>query len=71
MNSLALMAMNAIQNRPDMRDDPIAKELVEIIRTGDDARGERLAMELCEKNGDTPQTAMTKVKAFFSNKSQK
>lgn len=65
MNSLALMAMNALQNRPDLMNKPENKELIEALRSGDDARGQRLAEQLCSQHGETPQSAVTKVKQFF------
>lgn len=65
MNSLALMAMNMLQNRPDVMNNPRNRELIEALRSGDDAKGERLAEDLCRQNGETPQSAMTRVRQFF------
>lgn len=68
MNSLALLAMNMIQNRPEIMNDPSKKPLIDALRSGDDANGERIAMELCKQHGDTPETAMTRVRQFFTKK---
>lgn len=68
MNSLALLAMNLIQNRPDVMNNPANKPLIDALQSGDDANGQRIAEELCRQHGETPQSAMTKVKAFFGKK---
>lgn len=65
MNSLALMAMNMIQNSPAVKNNPEAQQYIEVIKSGDDAEGQRLAEELCSKHGETPQSASTKAKRFF------
>lgn len=65
MNSLALLAMNMIQNRPDIMNDPKNKPLIDALRSGDDAEGQRIAEELCKEHGETPQSAMSRVIKFF------
>lgn len=68
MNSLALMAMNMLQNRPDVMNNPKNKELIEVLRSGDDVEGQRIAKEICSQNGETLASAMTKVRQFFGFK---
>ena len=65
MNSLAMMAMNMIQNMPNVKDNPKAQECIDAIKNGDDAKGEQLAKEFCDFNKITPQEAGMKAKRFF------
>jgi len=65
MNSLAMIAMNMIQNNPRVANDPKAQECIEAIKSGDDAKGERLAQELCSQHGTTVPETMTKARKFF------
>lgn len=65
MNSLALMAMNMIQNRPEIMNDPTKKPLIDALRSGDDVEGERIARELLQQHGETPESVITKARKFF------
>lgn len=65
MNSLAMMAMNMLQNSPEIKNDPLKAEMLKCIREGDDAKGKRLAEQLCNEHGETPQTATTKARRFL------
>lgn len=65
MNSLAMMAMNMLQNNPAIKNDPAKMEMLDCIKNGDDAKGKRIAEELCSKHGETPQTVTTKARRFF------
>ena len=65
MNSLALMAMNMLQNSPEIKNDPLKMEMLNIIREGDDVKGSRMATDLCRKNNEKPEDVMTKARRFF------
>lgn len=65
MNSLALMAMNMLQNRPDIKNDPVKMEMLNCIASGDDVKGTRIAEQLCSRNGESKESAMTKARRFF------
>lgn len=68
MNSLTLMAMNMLSQRPDIANNPRAQEMIEVIKSGDSVKGEQIARNLCESYGDTPESAMAKAQKFFKMK---
>lgn len=65
MNGLALMAMNMLQQRPDIANNPEAQEMINCIKSGDSVRGEQLARNLCEQHGEQPNDVIGKAKSFF------
>lgn len=56
----------AIQNNPQIANNPRNKEMIEAIKNGDDKKGEELARNLCNTYGDTPQGVIDKARKFFN-----
>lgn len=65
IQALAQMAMNRISSDPRMQNNPQAREFMNIMRSGDAARGEAMARNLCNSYGVSQQQALQQAKQFF------
>lgn len=63
--ALAQMAINKINSDPRMQNNPQAREFLSIMQTGDVARGEEMARNLCNSYGVSQQQAIQQAKQFF------
>ena len=68
MNFLANFAMNILQRNPRVSANPQAQQLMQIIQTGDNEQGQRMAENLCCTYGMTRDQALTEAKKFFGIK---
>lgn len=59
-------ALQMIGSNPNMRNNPQAQELLKIIQSGDNARGEQLAKSLCNANGVSTEDAISQARNFFN-----
>ena len=59
------MALRQLERRPDVANNPIAREWLEVIRTGDSKRGEEIARNLCGNSGGTVEQALEEARRFF------
>lgn len=64
-NPFMHLAMNLINKNPAIQNNPQAKELIGIIQSGDSARGEQIAMNLCNTYGVTKEQAIDQAKRYF------
>lgn len=62
MTDLALMQL---ERRPEVANNPLAREWLDVIKSGDAERGEEIARNLCVNNGVTVQQAMDEARRFF------
>lgn len=60
------LAMQMISNNPNIANDPNAKEIINVIQSGDNKRGVEIATNICNTYGITPQQAMLQAKNFFN-----
>lgn len=58
-------AVNILKNDPRVRDTPLGQELMQCLQTGDSARGEQIANNLCQTYGDTKESAIEKAQKLF------
>lgn len=65
MNGLAFMAMNMLQQRPDIVNNPEAQEMINAIKTGDSVKGQEIAKRLCDEHGEQPNDVIGRAKQFF------
>lgn len=65
IQALAQMAMNRISSDPRMQNNPQAREFINIMQSGDIARGEEMARNLCNSYGVSQQQALQQAKSFF------
>ena len=58
-------ALMQLEKRPDVAGNPIAREWLEVVRSGDAKKGEEIARNLCENRGVTVEQALEEAKGFF------
>lgn len=69
MDDMRSFAMNFMQQRmqadPRFAGNPMAKEFMDILQSGDSKRGEQMAANLCQSYGDSKESAFQKARNFF------
>lgn len=65
-NPMMDFALNLIQQNPALQDNPNAKEMIEVIRSGDTAKGEQIASNLCKTYGVDKNQAVQQARSFFN-----
>lgn len=58
-------AMNMLQNNPQIMNNPQAQGLMQVIQSGDAAKGQQMAENLCKTYGVTPDQALEEARKFF------
>lgn len=58
-------SMNMLQRNPQVMNNPQAQGLMEIIQSGDAAKGKQMAENLCKTYGVTPDQALEEARKFF------
>lgn len=59
-------AINMINQNPSIANNPQAKDLMEVIRSGDSTRGQQIAENLCNTYGVPKEEAISQAKGFFN-----
>ena len=57
--------MSQIQQNPNITNNPQAQSYIQIIQSGDQKKGEKLAQNLLKSYGMTKEQGMAQVKRFF------
>lgn len=63
---LKQIAIQALKRRPDIANTPQGQEFLNILESGDDARGQQMAQNYCQTYGMSEQDAIQKVRQFFN-----
>lgn len=50
---------------PSMANNPNAQAMIQAVQSGDAAAGEKIARNLCQSYGMTPEQAVQQAKGFF------
>lgn len=58
-------AMKMLQRNPQVMNNPQAQGLMEVIQSGDTAKGKQMAENLCKTYGVTPDQALEEARKFF------
>lgn len=61
----AKFAMQMIQNNPQVMNNPMAKEYLQIIQNGDSAKGQEVANNILKTYGLTKEQALGQAAQFF------
>lgn len=61
----AKFAMQMIQNNPQVMNNPMAKQYLEIIQNRDSAKGQEVANNILKTYGMTKDQAMSQAFKFF------
>jgi len=64
-NNFANMAMNMLKSNPNINRNPMAKELMDILQSGDTKRGEAMANNILNNYGLNRDDAVNQAKSFF------
>lgn len=67
-NPLMMLLSNLIQMNPNVRNNPRNAEMLNVVMSGDSAKGEEIARNLCKTYGTTPEEATSNAKQFFNLK---
>lgn len=58
-------ALNLINNNPQVMNNPIAKQYIDVIQNGNSEQIKSLAMNICNSYGVTPEEAAGQAINFF------
>ena len=58
-------ALNLIGNNPAIANNPNAQQMIQTIQSGDNAKIEQLARNLCDSYGVSPEDAASQARRFF------
>lgn len=61
----AKFAMQMIQNNPQVMNNPMAKEYLQIIQNGDSVKGQEVANNILKTYGMTKEQALGQAAQFF------
>lgn len=60
------MISQALSNlAPSMANNPNARAMIQAVQSGDAETGQRIARNLCQSYGITPEQAVQQAKGFF------
>lgn len=59
------MALALLGRAPQVSQNPNARHMLDVIQSGDAKEGERIARNLCQSYGVTPEQAMEQARRFF------
>lgn len=68
MFPLQQFAMNMINQSPNVQNNPMAKELIDVIMSGDSKRGEQMADNICKSHGMTREEGLKQASSVFGLK---
>jgi hypothetical protein len=64
-NPLIFFAMNLINRNPQVANNPMARQLIQVIQSGNETQGQQIAENLCQSYGISRDQALTDAKRFF------
>lgn len=64
-NAIMNFAMNMIAKNPQLSGNPQAQDLINVIKSGDAAKGEQIARNLCSSYGMSPEQALDLAVSYF------
>lgn len=65
MPNFMQMAMNLISQNPNIANNPQAQNLIQVIQNGNAEEGQKIAQNLCQTYGVSPEDAIKRAKQFF------
>lgn len=64
-NNIMCLALDLVQKNPALANNPNAREMIDVIRSGDAAKGQQIAKNLCDTYGVKPEDAISQARSFF------
>lgn len=65
MNHLINQALRELEQRPDLKSNPMAREWLRVLREGDSQKGEQIARNILNENKVTIQQAIEQARRMF------
>ena len=65
MPNLEQIAMSLLQRNPKVANSPQGQQFIEILKSGDSAKGEQMAQNICSSYGVKPEDAYNQARQFF------
>lgn len=59
-------ALQMLSNNPNIANNPEAQQLLEVIKNGDNQRGQQVADNICKTYGISREDAIMQAKRFFN-----
>lgn len=66
MPNLEQLAMLLLQKNPKVANSPQGQQFMEILKSGDTAKGEQMAQNFCNSYGVKPEDAYNQARKFFN-----
>lgn len=63
--NLRELALNILASNPQLAQNPNAQSMIDVIRRGDATEGQRIAQNICDSYGITPEQAINQAKNLF------
>lgn len=54
-----------VRNNPQIQSNPQAQQMLNVIMSGDSARGQQIAQNLCKSMGISAEDALANAKRYF------
>lgn len=64
--NLKQIAIEALKRRQDIANTPQGQQFLQILQSGDDAKGQQMAQNICQSYGMSEEDAVNKVRQFFN-----
>lgn len=64
--SIQQIVNSLLQNNPNIKNNPNAQEMLNVIMSNDSVKGEQIARNLCQTYGLTKEEAVQKARQFFN-----
>lgn len=65
MPNMMQFVQTIVRNNPQIQSNPQAQQMLNVIMSGDSARGQQIAQNLCKSMGISEQDALANAKRFF------
>lgn len=66
MNNIINFAMALLSQNPQIANNPTAKNMIDVIQSGDSKKGQEIAENLCNTYGMKKEDVISKAKQFFN-----
>lgn len=63
--NLTEWALSMIEKNPNIKNNPNAKAMIEVIKANDQAKGEQIANNLIQSMGVSREDAISQAKGYF------
>lgn len=65
MNPIQMVLNSMLQQKPQLQQNPMAQEMIQVIQSGDAKRGQEIADNLCRSYGVSREQALQQAQSTF------